>query len=371
MKNEKLRENFFKILPSIVSVIIGLIIGFYILLLTDAKDAASGMALILSGGFTDGPAGLGQVLYTATPIILTGLSVGFSFKTGLFNIGASGQFTVGAFTAILIGVKCTFLPGALHAAAAIIGGMLAGALWGLIAGMLKSFFKVSEVISGIMLNYTGMLLVNLMIKTFIYNQAYNRSESVADTAILSSSFLNKILPGCNINIGIFLAIAAVIAVKIILSKTTFGYELKVTGKNPFAGLYAGINDKKSVLSSMAISGALAGLGGALMYLSDFGDHIFVLENVLQQGFTGISVALLGISEPIGILIAGIFIAYITVGGNFLQLYGFTPDIVDMIIGAIIYCGALALPVKMLIGKISDRKKKKEKTKAELSGREAA
>ena len=286
------------------------------------------------------------MLYLATPIIMTGLSVGFAFKTGLFNIGASGQFTAGAFAAVFVGVKFTFLPPGLHCLAALLAAILAGAIWGLVPGLLKAFFNVNEVISSIMMNYIGMYLVNMMIQRTVYDQVKNQTMAVADGANLPKAGLDKLFPGTNI----------------ILNKTTFGYELKACGKNPNASKYAGINAKKSIVLSMVIAGALAGLGGALLYLADSGKYMQVLDVIAPEGFSGISVALLGLSNPIGILFAGLFIGHITVGGYNMQLFDFAPEVIDIIISAIIYCGALSLLFKNLIYKIRMRKSAKKNKK---------
>ena len=359
MKMRKFGDRLTGLIPSLISVVIGIVLGWLILYLTNPKDAFAGIGTVLAGGFNEGAAGIGSVLYTATPIILTGLSVGFGMKTGLFNIGASGQFTVGAFTAIAVGVKCTFLPAGLHVAAAILCGFLAGALWGVIAGLLKAYCKVSEVISGIMLNYTAMLIVNLLIKSFLYDEKYNRSLPVASSALISKNAFDFLLPGSNISLIFFGALIVAVVIKILLDKTAFGYELKTTGRNPFAVEAAGVDTKRSCVLTLAIAGAVAGLGGALMFLCDFGDHIPVSDTILQQGFTGISVALLGLSSPFGIVLAGLFIAYITVGGNYLQLFSYTPDVVDMIIAVIIFCGALVVPIRLLIKKITDKRRHNE------------
>ncbi len=347
MKTDK-QEKLIKIIPSFISIIIGLILGWYILFLNSPTDSFAGIKTILLGGFNEGIAGLGSVLYAATPIILTGLSVGFGMKTGLFNIGASGQFTAGAFTAIFIGVKCSFLPGILHAVIAVLAGTLAGAIWGALSGILKAYFKVSEVISGIMLNYIAMLLVNLLIKDYIYDESLNRSASVASTAEIPSGLLDFILPGSRVNIIFIIAVIIAVTVKLVIDKSTFGYSLKTTGRNSFAAQAAGIPTKSNRALTLAVSGALAGIGGALMFLCDYGDHILVNETVLQQGFTGISVAILGLSDPVGIILAGLLIAYLTVGGSYLQLFSYTPDIVDMIIAVIIFCGALVIPIQMIM-----------------------
>ena len=366
MKKTEYKGAMLKLLPPLLSVAVGIFLGWYILFITRPVDSLPGIGIVLAGGFLHGIHGLGALFYTATPIILTGLAVGFSIKTGLFNIGASGQFTVGAFAAILIGIKAGSLAFPLPCILAIAGGILAGALWGFFVGVLKAFFEVNEIISGIMFNYIGMLLVNLLIRTFVYDSAHNCNMDIPESAQLSRTFFEQFLPDSRLNAGFLIVLAIVFLVQFLLSRTTFGYELKIVGKNRFAGIYAGINDKRSILFAMMISGALAGAGGALLYLSDFGEHIYVVENVLQQGFTGISVALLGMNHPIGILFSGLFIAHITVGGNYLQLYGYTPDLVDMIIAIIVYCGALALPLRMLVERFAEKKQQMKSSAVSIS-----
>jgi simple sugar transport system permease protein len=294
---------------------------------------------------------------------MTGLSVGFAFKTGLFNIGSSGQFTFGAFAAIYIGVKWTFLPPEIHWLAALLGAMAAGAVWGMGPGLLKAFANVNEVITSIMMNYIGMYLVNMLIVKTIYDPLKNQTRPIAKTAILPKAGLDKLFNANNLNIGILIAVLFVIIMYILLHKTTFGYELKACGQNKEASRYAGINEKKSIILAMTIAGALSGIGGGLLYLSGSGKYIHVLDVLAPEGFSGISVALLGMSHPIGILFAGLFIAHITVGGFNIQLYSFVPEVINMIIAAIIYCGAFALLFKNLIGKIG-RKPAEEDAAAE-------
>jgi len=342
---------------SILAIICGLLFGLVILLLSNPGQAFFGFMMVLQGGFTDGIQGIGQVLYLATPIIMTGLSVGFAFKTGLFNIGASGQFTAGAFAAVFVGVKFAFLPPGVHCFVALTAALLAGALWGSVPGLLKAFFNVNEVISSIMMNYIGMYLVNMLIRRSVYDQIKNQTLAVAPGANLPKAGLDKLFPGTNINIGILIAILFVILIYVILNKTTFGYELKACGKNPDASKYAGINEKRNIVMSMVIAGALAGMGGALLYLANSGKYMQVLDVIAPEGFSGISVALLGLSNPIGILFAGLFIAHITVGGYNMQLFDFVPEVIDIIIAAIIYCGALSLLFKTLINKFRMRRRK--------------
>ncbi|BBF45029.1 ribose ABC transport system, permease protein RbsC [Lachnospiraceae bacterium KM106-2] len=353
-------SNLINFSSSLLAIFAGLLLGLIILVSTNPAEAWPAFMTIIKGGFEDGGMGIGQMLYIATPIIMTGLSVGFAFKTGLFNIGASGQFTMGAFTAIYIGVKWTFLPSGIHWIVAIIGAAIAGALWGLVPGLLKAIANVNEVIACIMMNYIGMYLVNMLVTNTVYDQIKNQSVPVAESAIIPKAGLDKLLGSTNMNISIFIAIFFVIVIYVILQKTTFGYELKACGQNADASKYAGINAKRNIVLSMVIAGALAGIGGALLYLAGSGKYLQVLDVIATEGFSGISVALLGLSNPIGILFAGLFIANITVGGSNLQLYSFVPEVIDIIIAAIIYCGAFALIFKTGINRFIRRFRKEDK-----------
>lgn len=195
LKNLFKGEGIVNFSSSILAIICGLLFGFIILLASNPSEAWNGFMMILQGGFTDGMKGVGDVFYYSTPIIMTGLSVGFAFKTGLFNIGASGQFTAGAFAAVLVGVKCTFLPPSIHWLVALLAAIVAGALWGFVPGLLKAFFNVNEVISAIMMNYIGMYVVNLLIQNTIYDQVKNQSMAVAKSAQLPKAGLDKLFLG--------------------------------------------------------------------------------------------------------------------------------------------------------------------------------
>ena len=353
------KETLLNVLSSALAILFGLLFGLTILLFANPSDAFAGLGIIIQGGFAGGMSGIGTTLYIATPIIMTGLSVGFAFKTGLFNIGAAGQFTMGAFFAVYIGVKWTFLPPSIHWLVALLGAAIGGALWGMIPGILKAYRNVNEVIASIMMNYIGMYLVNYLIRTNIYDQLRNQSQTIEQGATIPKAGLDQLFDTRNLNIGIFIAVFFVILIYILIEKTTFGFELKACGMNRYASRYAGINEKKSIVLSMVIAGALAGIGGALLYLAGTGRHMQVLDILATEGFNGIPVALLGLSNPIGILFAGLFIAHISVGGTNLQLLDFVPEVIDIIIAAIIYCGAFSLIFKQLIEKIMNKNKKGE------------
>jgi len=351
-----LSTGFMNGMASVMAVIVGLIAGFIILLVSNSAQSLSGFSTILTGGFSS-MFNLGQVLYYSTPLILTGLSVGFAGKTGLFNIGASGQFTSGMYASILAALKLSFLPGPLLCIAALLAGVLAGALWGMIPGMLKALRNVHEVIACIMLNYIGMYLVNYLIPiTGVYDQLKNMTKRVPTSAELpklglSTLFSTKAGQGVStssVGSGIVIAILVCVVIYILLEKTKFGYELKSCGFNREAARYAGINENRGIIMSMVIAGALSGLGGALIALGGAGRGVTVVEMLAPEGFQGIPVALLGLFNPIGIMFSGFLIAYLTQSGFLLQKLAFAPEIIEIIVAVIIYFSALALLLKGVI-----------------------
>jgi len=358
LKKSLLAGSVVNVFSSISAILVGLLVGFFILLLSNAPQALGGFWEILSSGFSS-MKDMGQVFYFATPIIMTGLSVGFSSRTGLFNIGASGQFIVGAFVAVLIGVKCAFLPGHLHWMIALLAAMLAGAMWGAIPGIFKAFFNVNEVIACIMTNYVGMYLVNFLITKTMFDSLKNQSMRVADTANLPKMGLDLVFrDGNNVssaNSGIFLAIIFAVLIYIILEKTSFGYELKACGFNREAARYAGIDERRSIVFSMLIAGAMAGLGGAFLYLAGSGKGITVVDVLAAEGFNGIPVALLGLNNPLGIIFSGLLVAYLNVGGFNMQLYKFQPQVIEIIIAVIIYFSAFALLLRGFINTLLKRR----------------
>ncbi|MFU8786797.1 MAG: ABC transporter permease [Candidatus Izemoplasmataceae bacterium] len=331
-----------KFLASFLAILSGLLLGFIIMIIVRPGASFGGFATILTGGFQQGTQSLGRVLHFSTPLILAGLSVAFAFKAGLFNIGATGQITMGGFVAIYIGVQWTWLPGPLHWIVAILGAMVMGAIWGAIPGLLKAYRNVHEVVATIMMNYIAMYLVQILIVATVYNENRNETRTVPVSARIPRFGLDVIFPRSNVTFGIILAIIAAIVIYIILYKTTLGYQLRMVGSNKDAAKYAGINEKRNIVYSMVIAGALAGLAGATIYLSPAGRHIEVVSFLLPEGFEGIAVALLGMSNPIGVIFAGLFFGYIKVGGFFMQSWGFEPEIIDIIIASIIYFSALSM-----------------------------
>ncbi|MCL2361942.1 MAG: ABC transporter permease [Defluviitaleaceae bacterium] len=358
------RDGLLSFLSSMLVIIVGLLIGFIVLLVTNAQQAWPAFQTILTFGFSS-MRNIGDVLLHATPIILTGLSVAFAFKTGLFNIGASGQFMFGGFVAIVISIHGMFMPPAIRIPVAIIAAALAGALWAGLPGLLKAYRNVHEVISSIMTNYIAMFFIVYMIQSneSIFNRGLSTSAHLPDSSNLPRLFFPDIFReplgagfvSSRVNIGILIAIVVAVLVYIILEKTTFGYELKACGFNSDAAKYAGINQKRNIIYSMMISGSLAGVAGALNFMRGGGVGIGIVETLPMEGFTGISVAFLGLNHPIGIIFSGIFVSFMKLGGGRLQTYGFSSELVDTVIAVIIYFCAFVFVTKSLIGRFVKKK----------------
>ncbi|MDO9628608.1 MAG: ABC transporter permease [Acholeplasmataceae bacterium] len=358
----KMIRNFFKLIwklikpaltvakPSLIAIGFGLLIGLIIMLIFDARDAFPALITLLLGGFNGGIKGIGDTLYMAAPIILTGLAVAFAFKTGLFNIGASGQMMVGAYVAIHVGVKWGFL-GGFHWFVALLLGMLAGAVWGLIPGLLKALSNVNEVVASIMMNYIAGHIIILLIRNNVFNVNYSRSLNIMRSAQLP--MLTSIFPGSTANIGIILVVLIVIATHYVIHKTTLGFQLRASGFSIAGSKYAGMNTKANIITAMTISGMFAGMAGAVAFLV-VGKNIGTSFEIFPQGFDGISVALLGLGEPIGALLAGLFLANIRMGGYYMQLYSFVPQIIDMVIAVIIYVTAISVALQTIFKLYGER-----------------
>lgn len=332
-----------------IAILFGLLFGFIVMLVAAPSSAIAGIKLILLGGSRR----IGDVFYFATPILMTGLAVGFAFKMGLFNIGASGQYTMGMFFALYVGFMWDLPPG-LHWVVAILAGMVGGMLWGVIPGIFKALLNVNEVITSIMFNYIGMYLVDMFIQksSVMYRSTTTRTNYLP----VKSQIPSLGIAGSNVNFGIIIAIAVAIIVYIVLQKTTFGYELKASGFNKFASEYAGMKGKTNIILTMVIAGGFAGLGGAFAILAPSGiagsSMTYEPVNMIATaGFDGIAVALLGNSHPIGIIFSALFISYIQRGGTLAMLVGYKPEIIDVVIAVIIYFSAFAAIMNSSLGRI--------------------
>ena len=257
--------GFQKAIGSLLTIAISLIISFIIFLIISPSDALYEFGVLLTGGLAYfGIEGFFDILAQAAPLICCGLAILFAFKTGLFNIGAAGQYVMGAFAALMFTLHfgCNWF-------VAVLMSIVFGALWGIIPALLKAYCKVSEVISGIMLNWISLFFVNHSFQTYLkdcVNGLQAKTYEITGIYKLPNLGLSQYF-GNNFTISIFIALLMVVIVWVVLEKTTLGYQIKASGLNNHATRYAGINDKANLLITMAVSGALAGLGAALYYLA--------------------------------------------------------------------------------------------------------
>lgn len=353
-------RTFSAIMAALLSVFIGLLVGYLALVVINPEHAWSdGFVRIVGGGFFDFPYGLGKELSNAAPLIMTGLSVGFAFKTGLFNIGVAGQYVLGMFGALMCALVLGWPWWACLIAAAVFG-----AFWGAIPGIFKAYLNINVVITSIMFNWIGLYGVNEIIYGNGTGKMFDAYQT--KTLVLSANAPGAVIPSLGLaelfhtksaTIAIFLAILVAAAIFILLQRTTFGYELKAVGYNSNAAKYAGINEKKNIILSMVISGALAGFGAGLYYLSGAAEWKPLDSTSLpMMGWNGIAVALLAANNPIGIIFSALFISHISVGGTYLKTAYFPTEIAGVISGIIIYLCAFSLLFQTWITKLFTRKK---------------
>lgn len=339
-----MNKKVYSLLVPVVSVIIALLIASIIIIMI-GKNPLSAYGIMFQGAF-GGWEQLANTIVKMTPLIFTGLAVGFGFRAGVFNIGAEGQMAMGALFGSVIAMNMGGVPSVISIPLSILGGMLAGAIWASIAGFLKAFTGAHEVISTIMLNWIAANLASFMVTgPLAVGSGTPKSPEIAESAKLP--ILLKV-QATELSIGIFIAIVAAIVMYIVLEKTTIGYELKGVGFNPLAAEYGGVSIKKSIIITMAISGALAGMAGIVDILG-IAPHRFVGELTGGRGFDGITIALIGRNNPIGIIFAALLIAALRTGSNAMQIQAQIPDdIVGIIQGIVIFLVAAERIVSTLL-----------------------
>ncbi len=379
------RDGTRKILASLLSIFIGLAVGAIIVLIVGlSRDNITtsgmwdGVRIIFAGLLSTGrnangalswgfnPTSWGNMLFRATPVIMTGLSVAVAFKTGLFNIGAPGQYLMGTLGTLFIAlsIPSSTVPPVIIWLLAFLGGMLCGALWGAIPGILKAFLNINEVLACIMTNWIAANLVTWM---FDISNLKNVTEGTKTGYIYKTTFnnvatskmgLDKIFTDSQVNGGILIAIAIAVVMYVIMNKTTLGYQLKACGANRHAARYAGIPDKRNIVLSMAIAGALAAGGASLYWLSGNTEFFWSTYQALPAaGFNGIPVALLALNHPVAVVFSGIFMAMLNIVGQQLTtLTAYNEYITDVIIAVIVYLSAFSLVIQMWLS----RKKKLSK-----------
>ncbi len=337
-----------KIIP-FLSVFLGFLIGAIVMIVSGFNPLEAYARLFEGAGLFGNVRRFGETLVLATSLSLTGLAVAFGMRTGLFNIGASGQLLMGGFCAVFIGITLD-LPKIIHLPLAVSAAMLAGALWGMIPGLLKARFNVHEVVSSIMMNWIAVWSVYYFVPEFIKGKYDTESATIRNSASLRVDWLTDLFKGSSINLGIFIAIIAAIVVWWILEKTTFGFELKAVGLNKDAAKYAGIHVNRNIVLSMMISGALAGLAGATFYLG-FTNNVKIGE-LPSLGFDGIAVALLGVNTPLGVVLSSLLFGVMNAGKGFMQAATRVPnELVQIIMAVIIFFAAATQLIRLIIKRI--------------------
>ncbi len=354
------------LIASLICIILGLFVGFLVLLIINPSGAADSIFALMKN-FMDYSShrlrikNFGSTLVKTVPLLMCALSILFSYKVGLFNIGCSGQYTAGCCAALFAALKWGWgwLPCLLFA-------MVAGALLGAIVGLLKAYLNVNEVISGIMLNWIILYLTNTILSV-VQDPAkpYTYSLSThAPQAILPTLGMEKLFNNNYVSIAIPIAILFAVLVMVILNKTKFGYELKATGFNKNAAKYCGMKENRNIVLSLLISGAFAGIGAGLLYLTGIEDWECTRASVPAMGFNGIAATFLGGLNPIGTIFASFFIEHITLGGANVDLTKYCSQISDLISSIIIYLCAFVLFFKLkmndIILHIEEKKAKSEK-----------
>ncbi|MFB6466704.1 ABC transporter permease [Cytobacillus sp. Hz8] len=334
------------IIVPVISVILGIIAGGIIMLIS-GYNPIDGYAALWNGIFGE-VYFMGETVRQITPYILAGLAVAFAFKTGLFNIGVEGQFIVGWTAAVWVGVAFD-LPKFIHLPLALLAATVAGALWAFIPGLLKAKLKVHEVIVTIMMNYIALYVTNALIRGVIAVKG-DTTETVHRSASLRSSFLESITDYSRMHWGIIIALVAAFVMWFILEKTTLGYELRSVGFNQHASQYAGMNVGRNIILSMVISGAFAGLAGAMEGLGTF-EYASIKSAFTGVGFDGIAVALLGANSAIGVIFGAILFGGLKIGALNMPLeVGVPNELVDIVIALILFFVASSYIIKWAISR---------------------
>ena len=375
MKNQVLKQILASILCIICGFVVGLLVMLFITIINDKltlSNFSEGVKYLFSGPFSSTikstvKRNTGNMIFYITPLIMTGLSIAIAYKTGLFNIGAPGQYLMGTMVSLLIALQIdcsnSRTAGIFVWMLAVVAGILAGALWGAIPGIFKAFFDINEVVVCIMTNWIAANIVTWVFskQQSLINIPEGKSAYLIKTLKLKTftpTFgLDKLFPFSYIDGGIIIAILVAIILFIIMSKTKLGFELKACGANKHASKYAGMNEKKNIILSMLIAGGLAGMGGALYHLNSGIELQYgsIYANLPDYGFNGIPAALLANCNPIGVIFSATFLRYISASGSRLQMAGYNAYIASIISSVIIYFAGFS---RLFITILSIKKKKK-------------
>ncbi len=364
-KKESILRNsgFQTILASLLCIVLGLLVGFIVLLVINPGGAAGAIAAILKN-FLYYPSGaaamkyFGTTLVNASALLMCSLSVLFAYKVGLFNIGAAGQYVVGAGACLYcaLALKMPWI-------VCLIAAVIAAALVGGVSGALKAYFNVNEVISCIMLNWISLYCVNMLLVSV-------KEQSTPYTIPLSSGNKSALLPNLGLDklftnnefvtIGLPLAAVMAVLVWVLLEKTKFGYELKATGLNKNAAKYCGMKEQRNVILTMMIAGGLAGFAAGIYFLTGIEQWMVQQTSVPAMGFNGIAAAFLGGLNPIGTIFSSYFIQHITSGGTYVDKSMYCSQISDLISAFIIYLCGFVLFFRLWFNRWLDKRDEKAK-----------
>ena len=378
MKHEKrslLRNNAVQsLLASLLCILIGLLVGYVVLLIINPAGAGEAITTIVKNFMTYSRRNaqlkyLGSTLVKTAPLLMCSLSVLFAYKVGLFNIGAAGQYVVGAGASLYCALAWN-MPWYVCLLAAVV----AGAALGAVSGLLKAYCNVNEVISCIMLNWISLYLVNTLLSrvkeaTSPYTLTLDSTNPGAILPELPAFCMAWFNDNQYVTIAIPLAILAAVAIWVLLEKTKLGYELKATGCNKFAAKYCGMRENKNLILTMAIAGALAGMGAAMLFLSGFEQWQCTQSSIPGMGFNGIAAAFLGGLNPLGTILSSYFIQHITNGGAYVDKTMYSAQISDFISALIIYLCGFVLFFKFALNNWLDRREQKKAARAAESAEE--
>ena len=365
-KNLLKRDGVQSLIASLLCVVLGLLIGYIVLLIINPAGAGEAITTVIKNFLTYKKPEtqmkyFGNTLVRTAPLLMCSLSILFAYKAGLFNIGAAGQYCAGAGMA-LYAALAWHMPWWL----CMIMAMLGGALLGVISGLLKSYCNVNEVISGIMLNWITLYVVNILL-TNVKEAASPYTMPVAHVnggAIIPSLGLGKLFNNNQyVTLAIPLAILIAVGLHILLEKTRLGYELKATGNNKNAAKYCGMAERRNLILTLAIGGALAGLGAAMLYLTGYEQWQCSQSSVPAMGFNGIAAAFLGGLNPIGTILASFFIQHITNGGAYVDKTMYCAQVSDLISAIIIYLCGFVLFMKYAMNRGIARREEKAAARA--------
>ncbi|QGQ95690.1 ABC transporter permease [Paenibacillus psychroresistens] len=339
-----------------IAILFGLLFGALIMLI-GGYDPILAYGSLIKKVFGDSY-GFGETIREITPLLLTGLAVAFAFRSGLFNIGAEGQFIMGSLGASIVGIKLS-MPWFIHAPLAILAGALLAGLWGGLAGLLKAKWGVNEVITTIMLNWIALFLANYIIAHFLLEPGQQRTYHIHDSASLSYPWLSHLFDNARMHWGTLLALLGPLVFYLILWKTKQGFELRAVGLNPQAAEYAGMNVKRNIIKAMFISGVFAGLAGVIDVLGVFHYQV-VAASSSGYGFDGIAVSLLGGNHPLGVLLAAALFGTLSYGAAGMSFGAdVPPEIIRIVIGSVIFFVASPGIIRWVLRSFKSKRKKGE------------